>query len=62
MTTDAQGHFRLAKAVIDRRVPDPMYKNSVYTVHVYAMMAAALAVVGAGTALLMAGRRGTRRQ
>ncbi|WP_393101137.1 hypothetical protein [Streptomyces sp. LN325] len=46
VTTDAQGHFRLANAVIDQRVPDPMYKNSVYTVHVYAMRRLDPAVYG----------------
>lgn len=46
VTTDAQGHFRLANAVIDQRVPDPLYKNSVYTVHVYAMRRLDPAVYG----------------
>ncbi|MFD8425511.1 hypothetical protein [Streptomyces sp. NPDC059466] len=46
VTTDAQGHFRLANAVIDQRIPDPLYKNSVYTVHVYAMRRLDPAVYG----------------
>ncbi|MET8413572.1 hypothetical protein ABZV34_36990, partial [Streptomyces sp. NPDC005195] len=46
VTTDAQGHFRLPNAVIDQRAPDPMYKNSVYTVHVYAMRRLDPAVYG----------------
>ncbi|MDX3453917.1 hypothetical protein PV396_18525 [Streptomyces sp. ME02-8801-2C] len=46
VTTDARGHFRLANAVIDQRIPDPFGNQSVYSVYVYAMRRLDPAVYG----------------